>query len=165
MALLQSTLASEIESALASLSSASAPTAENTHATTFGSYFKDAYHNGVPVIASAVDSIAVPAMVAAMVFSAGSPAEGAAQLAAGYSAFWAAIVAAPVSFWPASGVVTPPAGLASLAGSFVSVFSTNNDPSISITDAAGNMAAILHPDAGLGGTALIGAGPAFAPII
>ena len=166
MALSQSTLASEMEAAITQLTAPGAPSAEQAQAQAFGDYFKDATHNGVAILPSPVDSLAVPAMVAAMAFTVpGTPSSGATALTAGYTAFWGAIVAAPVTFWPAAGVVTPAAGLATLATAIAVVFSTNNDPSITKAQAAANLASVIHPNAGLGGTALIGLGPAFAPIL
>ena len=165
MALSQSMLASEMQAALDALTAPSAPSAEQAQAQAFGNYFKDAQHNAVFILPGPVDSLAVPAMTAAMTFTIGTPATAAAVLTAGYTAFWGAIVASPAAFWPAAGVVTPAVGLATLAVALAAVFPVNNAPSITKAQAAANLAAVIHPSAGLTGSALIGAGPAFAPIL
>lgn len=160
MALSQSTLASEMQAAIELLTAPGAPSAEQLQAQAFGNYFKGATFVGVPVVPSSVDSLAVPAMAAAMVFTVpGTPSSGAAALTAGYSAFWGAIVAAPASFWPAAGVVTPATGLASLSSALAATFPTNNNPSTTKAQAAANLAAVIHANAGLTGSALLGLAP------
>lgn len=153
MTLSQSTLKSQIEAALNSLTGDSAPSAERTQAEAFGEYFKEATFAGAPVSGSAVDG-AVSAMAAAMTFTGVTePSVGAAVLAAGYAAFWATLVATPANFWASATVITPPPGLAGLADALEAMFPANNQEGVTVSDAAQAMAIILHASAGLGGIA------------
>lgn len=160
MALLQATLAGFLTTALdpalpvdADITSLDIPT---RIAQAFGAYFKDA-NAGTPVLAPAIDETAVPAMAAAMTFpTVGTPASGAAVFTAGYTAFWTAMVGAPVSFFAGATVITPATGLAALATAVAAIFPLNNLPDITTAQAAANLATAIHPNAGLTGTATFG---------
>jgi len=154
MALLESVLASWLEVALdpkgeivGDITAADQPT---RIAQAFGAYFKAATP---PVIAMAIDDDAVPAMADALDLPPGAtPAEGAAALTAGYAAFWAEMVSAPATFFASATVVAPPAiGLAALPGAFVTQFGANLNPGITTAQAAANLAAAIHANAGVGG--------------
>lgn len=154
MALSESTLASQVETALASAAGGSS--AATALATAFATYFKGATLNGAPVVGAAVDSIAKPAMVSAMAFSnTATAAAGAAVLAGGLAAFWSAIAGAASTFWPAATTVTPPPGLGSLAADLLDVFDENLDDGVTRTQAAANLAEALHDDAGTGGAGVV----------
>lgn len=145
MALLQVTLADELE-ALAPTTSA--PAAVQTLADAYGAYMAGAVANGIPIVTT---SAAVSAMAGAMTFpTSGTPAGAAAVLVGGVQAFWAAMVAAPATYFAGATVITPPAGLTGLAAALSAVFAAN--VGLSLEDSADAMAGAIHT-ASLGGTA------------
>lgn len=138
---------------LDALTEVSPPGAELEQAQRFGNYFKSALWAGTPILAAPVDATAVPAMVAAMTFV--NDGSAATVFAAGYSAFWATIVAAPTTYWPAMIVCVAPTGLAGLASAIAAQFPINRTPGTDNLTAAANLAGAIHPRAGLGGTGAI----------
>ena len=88
----------------------------------FGVYFSDATTvTGGAILAAGVTA-AKTAMATALV---GLSTAGAASLAAGVSAFWAAGVAAPVTWWAAATVITIPPALATLQTELENTFAQN----------------------------------------
>lgn len=141
MTLSQSQLSTEIQAMVPT-----AGAAETTLAQAFGDYFKGAIAGAVTVIGSAIDSTAVPAMAGAMSFAEGAtPLEGAGEIKAGIDAFWAAMVAAPASFFAAATLITPPAVYGTLPASLAATFIANTGASASLADSADDMAADIHP--------------------
>lgn len=120
MARLEATLASEIEALTPTTNAAGAV---QTLADAYGVYMADAEANGVPIENVATG---VAAMASAMSFPVPStPAEAGTQLANGVSAFWAAMVAAPATFFPGATAITTPPALADLAPNLATVFAAN----------------------------------------
>lgn len=160
MALSQSTLATELENLVPT---ASASTAATTLAQAYGDYMKGAESNAVPITSASVDSLAVPAMAAAMTFTAGdTSAQGAAQFVAGLAAFWGAMVAAPASFFTGATVITPPP-FTTTAASLATDFDNNTSNEETLADSAAALAATIHGDTDGIGTATF-PGPTVAPI-
>ncbi len=140
MTLSQSQLSTEIQAMVPT-----AGAAEMTLAVAFGEYMKEAIAAAVPIIDSAIDSTAVPAMASAMSFSAGaSAAAGAAVVRSGIDAFWAAMVAVPASFFATATLITPPV-YAGLSVPLAATFVANAATSASLADSADDMAADIHP--------------------
>ena len=164
MPLVQATLASQLTTALQELTSDTPPASPPLRlAQAFGEYFKGA-SSPVPVNPASVDA-AVAAMAAAMAFSAGSAGAGAAAFAGGFSQFWATLELGAATAFPGHLPGTPPAGLGSLASALEAQFGANNAQGITAAQAAANLAAAIHPGAGLGGTVLVpGAPPTPVPI-
>lgn len=161
MALKQSTLATELQS-LAPTTTAGA--AELRLAEAYGNYMHAAVANGVPIVAAAVDATAVPAMAAAMTFAAGATAsQGAAVVSDGVSAFWAALVAAPATFFVGATVITQPP-FATLVAALAAVFESNTSAERSLADAVAEVATVLHTATASQGTATF-PGPVVAPIL
>lgn len=160
MALSSSTLATE----LAALTPTDTPgAAEQTLAMAYGEYMKAAEAGGVPIFASAVDSLAVPAMVGAMAFSLGSAADGAAVIVAGVSAFWSAMVGAPASFFATATAITAPP-FATLAADLAATFVANVITSATLEQATSAMASDIHLATAGQGTATF-PGPVTSPIV
>lgn len=156
MARAEATLATELE-ALGPTSNAAA--AVQTIGDSYGVYMGGATSNGVPLTGAAGG---VSAMAAALAFPVPSTfGEAGAALAAGVSAFWDAMVAAPSTFFAGASVITPPAGLAALPGSLAAVLAANIGQSLESCAAA--IAAAIH-DASTGGTATF-PGPTVAPVL
>jgi len=162
MALALATLTDELEAMLDSLAAPGAPDAGTAWAEAFGEYFKGAGDPlkaaawaGVPVLAAQVDALLKPAMAAAMTFPDPdvTPGTAGAVLIAGFQAFWAPIVATPITYWPLMIVCVLPTGIAALDLS--PAFAANNAPGVTNAQAAAALAAIIHPICGLTGTGAI----------
>lgn len=164
MALVQATLASQLTTALQELTSDTPPASPPLRlAQAFGEYFKGATAGGA-VNPASVDA-AVVAMAGAMTFPLGSASAGAASFAGGFGQFWAVFQLSVPTAFPGMLPGTPPSGLGSLASALQSQFGSNNAQGITNAQAAANLAAAIHPNAGLGGTVLIpGAPPTPLPI-
>jgi hypothetical protein len=156
------TLNSELEAMLDSMTAAPPAEAPAAWAEAFGNYFKGggvvakaATWTAVPVVAAKVDSDLKPAMEMAMTFPDPdvSPDTGNAVLIAGFLAFWGVIVAAPATYFPGMIVCVLPTGIAALDLS--PAFTTNNAPGVTNAQAAVALAAIIHPICGLTGTGAI----------
>ena len=145
MALTESTLASELEALVPTTDAAAAV---QTLADAYAAYMDGASSDGVPIQNTAT---AATAMAGAMSFPTAGTASGAGTaLSAGVQAFWAAMVAAPATYFPAATVITPPAALAALAAALTTVFGDNVGSTLE--DSAAAMAGVIHT-ASLGGTA------------
>lgn len=156
MALLEATLASELEN-LAPTDNASA--AVQAMADAYGVYFADAVCNGIAIM-----SVTAPtaAMASAMAFPVpGSPAGAGAVYQSGVVAFWAVIVAAPATYFTAAIGITPPPTLETLGAAMASTFTGN--VGLSLADSAAAMACDLHA-ATIGGLGVFG-GPASFTIV
>jgi hypothetical protein len=126
-------------------------------------YFEDAETNGIPVEVTALLS-AESAMRSALV-GMSQFGQGAAKIQAGIIAWWGAIAAAPITFFPGAILVTPPPGLGGIAAALAVVFASNIAGSVSKEDAYSAIAGALHP-LNLGGTATFpGAPPPVFPIL
>lgn len=167
MALSSTTLANE----LAALTpTTSAATAAARMADAFDAYFQGASVSGVvPVAGSTAPARA--ALLAAMPGLSG-PGAAAGQLAAGISAYWAALVPLIAVVWIVPGfTVVPgslivPGGLAGLAGAIQSAFGANQTANAPLVAAATTLAAAIHA-ANIGGTVTLQAigGPPPPPIV
>jgi hypothetical protein len=144
MTLSLSVFENELEAMLISLTSSSPPSADQAWADAMGNYFSGAVWAGNPVLTVAG---AVTAMRGALVFANDGTAGD--VLKAGFTAFWGAIVSSPATYWATMVLCIPPPGVATLDLS--SVFSANQNPSITTRQAAENLAGALHPAVGLGG--------------
>lgn len=154
MALTESFLASEILASLDELTGDNPPASPQLRiAQAFGNYFKQASTPSAPIAAS-VDA-AVSAMAGSMSFPHGNPEAGAAALVGGFSAFWTSMQAAAATAWPGHLPGMPPPGLASLAAALSATFILNNVQDKTKLQAALNLAAAIHPNAGIGGTVIL----------
>ncbi len=145
MALSESTLADELENLTPTTD---ADAAVQTLADAYGDYMSDAVSNGIPILTV---TAAVEAMADAMEFPLpGTASAAATAIAAGVSAFWAAMVSAPATYFTAATVITPPAGLSGLAAALQSVLVSN--VGLSLADSAATMADPMH-SASAAGTA------------
>jgi hypothetical protein len=161
MALSQATLAFELQT----MAPTSTPgVAEIRLATAYGVYMKVATAGVVPIITSAINSLAVPAMTSAMTFVPGaSAAGGAAVVTAGLTAFWGAMVAAPPAFFALATVITPPP-FGTLTAELTAVFVNNVATNADLIDATEAMAKPLHlQTVGLGSATF--PGPIVSPIV
>jgi len=122
----------------------------------FGNYFRKSSLAGVnPVPAQVL--LARDEMAAALVLPNDStPAQAAGVIAASLGVFWVTLAAAASTVWPAATVITPPPGIAALSDSLISVLQDNASQDVTLSQAADALAAVIHPAAGTGGTALIG---------
>lgn len=157
MALVQATLASQLTTALNELTGDNPPASPPLRlAQAFGEYFKGASAGG-PVTAASVDA-AVTAMAGAMSFPAGSAGAGAASFAGGFAQFWTTLELGAATAFPGHLPGTPPS-MSGLASALESQFGANNNQGITNAQAAANLAAAIHSNAGLGGTVLIPGAP------
>lgn len=142
------------------LYSAEAP-AITAWADAFGVYFAAATTaTAGPILAPGV-ATAKAAMAAAMP---GLSTTGAVAITAGVTAFWAAGVAAPVTWWAGCTLIVPPAGpLAALAAALGVTFALNITEKASKAVSMGRIAANIHT-ACTGGTATF-PGPVVDPIL
>ena len=163
MALSQSTLATNLELAQLSETFLAAGQALSN---AFGEYMKEGTSNSVPITGSAVDSTAVPAMVAVLAPGLGvsfSIADFSTLLTNSIVAFWAAMVATPAAFLSGATVITPPT-YAALAATLAVTLADNLSSKASIEVAMSAIASDIDTaTAGLG-TATF-PGPIVAPII
>jgi len=145
VARVQATLSAELQAIVPTFSSGSAAVAA-----AYGDYMLGATAL-TPIIAAAVPA-AVSAMAAAMTFTAGATAAaGAAVLSAGVSAFWAAMVAAPATYFALFPIITIPPALAGLTAALTPIMVANAAPGVSLVTASDALAAALHT-ASTGGT-------------
>lgn len=114
----------------------------------FETYFSSA--TSAPVLNVPVTGLATAkaAMVSGLT---GLSTAGAAALTSGVTAFWAALVATPATYFPTAILLTPPPGLAGLTASLTSVFAANIAGSLSKEDAMDAIATAIHT-VNLGGT-------------
>lgn len=167
MPLSASELASELLSIIEEQDGASPPTAEQGWATAFSEYFKDATFNGVQVLPGPVETVAMEAMRNAMAFdSSHTPIQGAQVIATGLLSFWLLGPATAITaYWPlALPPVTPPPAIVgsapvALASALLPVFAANMVPGVTREQSADALAAVIHPLAGLTGTAVLGVTP------
>lgn len=160
MPLSSTTLANEIE---ALTPTATAGVGELRLASAYGDYMHGAVAGAVPIIAAAVDATAVPAMAGAMTFATdATAAQGAAVVTAGVVAFWAAMAAAPATFFAGATLITPPA-FASLTAALTAVLEDATADGATLEDAAADLAAGLHAATAGQGTATF-FGPTVSPI-
>lgn len=147
MALSQATLAGELENLVPTISAASASA---TIAIAFGEYMKAATVGPMSIVGASVDSLAVPAMAAAMTFDSGdTEADGAAVIGAGLTAFWATMAAAPGAFFVGAVVITP-APSAAIVSAIATIF---EDKTRTVEEAADAMATAIHSSTDNIGTA------------
>lgn len=151
MPLSSTTLANEIE---ALTPTATAGVAESRLAAAYGNYMHGALTGAGPIIAAAVDALAVPAMADAMAFEAGATAaQGAAIVRDGVAEFWIAMSASPASFFAGAMVIAPPS-FAALTAALTAVFEAAAADSSTLEEAATAIAAALHAATAGQGTAL-----------
>ena len=114
----------------------------------YASYMIGAAAGAFPLLATVAPKAA---MSGAMVFpTVGTAASAGASIQAGVVAFWAAMVAAPATYFAAATVIAPPAGLTTLGTALSAVFTSNIGSSLELS--ADAMAAAIHA-ASAGGTA------------
>lgn len=150
MALSQATLATELENMSPSSSESLAIEAFSQ---AYGDYMKTAIAGAVPIIGAAIDSIAVPAMRAAIDWDPGdSCLEGTTEMVEGLAAFWASMVAAPASFFADAIAISPPS-FAGLATTLHVTLCDNQDAGKTLAESAAEMAQDIHPSTDEQGTA------------
>lgn len=161
MALTQAALATEFLAVVPEIIELDAKT---NFSQAYGNYIKLATANAVPTVGTFIDATLVPAMVSAMTFgSSGTPSTGAAALVAGFTAFWAAAVAAPASFIVGATVIVPPI-FAALSAALIATFGVNQGPPAKDQPTStSNLATDVHAATLLSPTATFGV-PVF-PII
>ena len=156
MAILEATLATELENLVPT---ATAPEAVQAMADAYGVYMSDAVCNGITILSV---SALVTAMAGAMSFpNTGSAADAGAAFQAGVVAFWAAMVAAPATYFTAAIGITVPPNLSTLGTALASTFGSNLTKSLE--DSAAAMAADIHT-VSLGGFGVF-TGPVSFPIL
>lgn len=150
MALSSATLASELDAQVGNVATEAA--ARTAWAQAWNNYFGHASCGGT------ISGLALPAAKSAMASAlTGMSSSGASAIQAGIAAWWAALV--PATAFAGATVITPPATVSGIAAALASVFTTNNAPGVTKTQALANLAAVLHANGGLGGTATIAGTP------
>lgn len=168
MALVQATLKSGLEAMSATDSEA---TSIQRFVDAWDDYWAGASVAGVPANAGTY-SAGLSAMQGAMSGMSTSGA-GAAKIQAGITAFWGAIAQSPTTIWTTAPItlvppITPPPGLSGIAAALTSTFATNTSGSLSLSDSAAAVAAVLHSAGGFGAVvsgSVIPAPPAPIPIM
>jgi hypothetical protein len=121
-------------------------------------YFSEASVSGVPTAPETLGG-AMLAFKGALV---GMNVPGAAiiKLPAALSAFWVAVQAAAGTIWPLSAPsFPPPTLLTTLVPDLLSAFASNLASNADLRTAASDIARVLHNNAGLGGTVIVGSPP------
>jgi hypothetical protein len=148
MALVQATLATELEAMVHTDTEAAAI---SNFATAFDNYFQGASVLGTPVTGST--AAAKAAMIGAMT---GLSTTGAAAITAGITAYWGVITPAVATIWvlvPPLVSATPPPTLAAITAALTATFTANKDASLSLSASAAAVAANIHTNQ-LGGIAI-----------
>ena len=124
---------------------ANALAARQEIADSYGDYMSQASASGRILSVTA----ATAAMSAAMNFPIpGTAAGAAAAIQAGCVAFWASMVASPVTSWASATVIVPPAGLLGITAALSPIFVSN--VGLSLAASATAIAAKLHSASNLG---------------
>ncbi len=150
MALSQSTLSSGIAAMSPTLTEADAI---QSFVTAWDNYFAG---SSVAGIAATPGSYAAGlAALQAGLTGLSTPNAGSTIIQAGLTAFWGAIAALPTAIWITAPIVlippiVPPVSLATLAPALDAVFLAATTGSLSLQDAADQIATVLHSSAGLG---------------
>lgn len=147
MALVSVTLSNELQARMAP----GAADPEGGLADAYGAYMLEA--TGILAVAGCA-----AAMKAAMTFSHGTAAAGAAVVAAGFAAFWAPMVITPATYFAGATIIVPPA-FASLAASLESDFDANTSGNKSLAQSMDAIAASGHSSTVGQGTYQVGAAP------
>lgn len=149
----QAALSTQLQSMVPSMVEADAITA---FANAWGSYFNSSLCGAIPYTGDP-GNVAKNAMKAAMV---GLSVTGQAltKIQAGIVSYWAAIAAAPATFYATIVVVVPPPGITGIAAALAPVCLANTTGSLSLAASADAIATVLH-SANLGGTGAIPPAP------
>jgi hypothetical protein len=139
-------------------------TAVSRLATAWNNYFLDSTVLGAAAVPAALVA-AKAAMQAALV---GLSTGGAAAIQAGIIAYWGVVVTVAPTIWisvpPVTAATVPPT-LSGIAAALTPVFASNTSGSKSLVDSMNAIAAVLHPNGGLGGIATLSGPPGSALIL
>ena len=127
----------------------------------YATYAADAEANAVPITSTSVST--AQATMATALIGMSAPGIGLTAIPAAIRAFWSSIALGLAASFPGATAITPPPH-AGLEAAFATLMAANTAAALSKEDATAAMAALLHPQAVLGGTVTF-PGPVTAPIV